>query len=42
MSFFILQAPYLPWVLIGFSVMLGNPIIVDAIGEYVKFILGFV
>ncbi|PIK59806.1 putative derlin-2 [Apostichopus japonicus] len=26
------QAPYLPWVLLGFSVLLGNPIIVDFIG----------
>nr|CAB3237434.1 derlin-2-like [Phallusia mammillata] len=35
MSFFgilTFHAPYLPWVLIGFSVMLGNPIIVDVIG----------
>lgn len=29
----IFQAPYLPYVLIGFSIMLGNPFIVDAIGE---------
>lgn len=26
------RAPYLPWVLIGFSLMLGNPINVDAMG----------
>jgi len=26
------QAPYLPWVLLGFSVIFGNPIIVDAMG----------
>ncbi|CAK8676653.1 derlin-2-like [Clavelina lepadiformis] len=35
MSFFgviTFRAPYLPWVLIGFSIMLGNSIIVDAIG----------
>ncbi|XP_078484540.1 derlin-2-like [Ciona intestinalis] len=35
MSFFgiiTFQAPYLPWVLIGFSLMLNNPIIVDGLG----------
>jgi len=26
------RAPYLPWVLIGFSVMLGNAVLVDGIG----------
>jgi len=26
------RAPYLPWVLIGFSLMLGNPVVVDVIG----------
>lgn len=26
------RAPYLPWVLIGFSILLGNPIMVDCIG----------
>ncbi|XP_065664058.1 derlin-2 [Hydra vulgaris] len=26
------QAPYLPWVLLGFSLMLGNSIVVDLIG----------
>eukprot|EP00112_Aurelia_sp_Birch-Aquarium-sp1_P002151 Seg1232.21 transcript_id=Seg1232.21/GoldUCD/mRNA.D3Y31 product=Derlin-2 protein_id=Seg1232.21/GoldUCD/D3Y31 len=26
------QAPYLPWVLLGFSLMLGNSIIVDIMG----------
>lgn len=26
------QAPYLPWVLLGFSVLLGNAIWVDLIG----------
>lgn len=35
MSFFgilTFRAPFLPWVLIGFSLLLGNPIIVDVIG----------
>jgi len=35
LSFFgvmVFRAPYLPWVLIGFSLMLGNPILVDAVG----------
>lgn len=27
-----LQAPYLPWVLLGFSVLLGNAIYVDMMG----------
>ena len=27
------QAPYLPWVLLGFSLMLGNSIIVDIMGK---------
>jgi len=26
------RAPYLPWVLIGFSLLLGNPVMVDVIG----------
>lgn len=26
------QAPYLPWVLLGFSVLLGNAISVDLVG----------
>jgi len=26
------QAPYLPWVLLGFSLLLGNSIIVDLMG----------
>ncbi|OQV19054.1 Derlin-2 [Hypsibius exemplaris] len=26
------QAPYLPWVLLGFSLLLGNPIAVDVLG----------
>lgn len=29
------QAPYLPWVLLGFSVLLGNPIWVDLMGMIV-------
>ena len=28
------QAPYLPWVLLGFSLLLGNSIIVDIMGKY--------
>lgn len=35
MSFFgilTFRAPFLPWVLVGFSLLLGNPIIVDGIG----------
>ena len=28
------QAPYLPWVLLGFSLLLGNSIIVDLMGEW--------
>lgn len=27
------QAPYLPWVLLGFSLMLGNAVIVDLVGK---------
>ena len=27
------QAPYLPWVLLGFSLLLGNSIIVDIMGK---------
>ena len=26
------QAPYLPWVLFGFSLLLGNSVLVDIIG----------
>ncbi|KAK2537564.1 Dhx33 [Columba guinea] len=36
MNFFgllIFQAPFLPWVLMGFSLLLGNSIIVDLLGE---------
>ena len=32
LGLFPFTAPYLPWVLLGFSLLLGNPIIVDAIG----------
>jgi Derlin-2/3 len=32
-GFFTFQAPYLPWVLLGFSLLLGNPIIVDLLGK---------
>lgn len=28
------RAPYLPWVLLAFSVLLGNSIIVDLIGNF--------
>ena len=37
MSFFGLltfQAPYLPWVLFAFSLLLGNSVIVDVLGTY--------
>ena len=37
MSFFGLltfQAPYLPWVLFAFSLLLGNSVIVDILGMY--------
>lgn len=27
------QAPFLPWVLMGFSLLLGNSIIVDLLGK---------
>ena len=27
------QAPYLPWVLLGFSLMLGNAVVVDLMGK---------
>ena len=30
------QAPYLPWVLLGFSLLLGNSIIIDLMGEWVE------
>jgi len=36
MSFFGLltfQAPYLPWVLFAFSLLLGNSVIVDVLGK---------
>jgi hypothetical protein len=29
------QAPYLPWVLLGFSLLLGNSIMVDLMGEQI-------
>ena len=28
------QAPYLPWVLLAFSLLLGNPVVVDLMGMY--------
>lgn len=28
------QAPYLPWVLLGFSLLLGNSVVVDLIGKF--------
>lgn len=27
------QAPYLPWVLVGFSLLLGNSLVIDLMGE---------
>nr|CAD7577971.1 unnamed protein product [Timema californicum] len=36
------QAPYLPWVLLGFSVLLGNAIWVDLIGMAVGHIYYFI
>jgi len=30
---FTFQAPYLPWVLLGFSLLLGNSVIVDLMGQ---------
>lgn len=35
------QAPYLPWVLLGFSVLLGNSILVDLVGILVGHIYYF-
>ncbi|XP_053560833.1 LOW QUALITY PROTEIN: derlin-2 [Bombina bombina] len=35
------QAPFLPWVLMGFSLLLGNPIIVDLLGIAVGHIYFF-
>lgn len=35
------QAPYLPWVLLGFSVLLGNAILVDLVGILVGHIYFF-
>ncbi|XP_076040918.1 derlin 2 [Oratosquilla oratoria] len=35
------QAPYLPWVLLGFSVLLGNSIVVDMVGIVVGHIYYF-
>jgi len=32
---FTFTAPYLPWVMLGFSLLLGNPITIDAIGIFV-------
>ena len=32
------QAPYLPWVLLGFSLLLGNSIVVDLMGKYHRII----
>ena len=31
------QAPFLPWVLMGFSLLLGNSIIVDLLGIFHSF-----
>ena len=35
------QAPYLPWVLLGFSLLLGNSIIVDIMGKYMYWVLPY-
>lgn len=35
------QAPYLPWVLLGFSVLLGNAISVDLVGMAIGHIYFF-
>jgi Derlin-2/3 len=32
LGFFTFYAPYLPWVMLGFSVLLGNSVTVDLIG----------
>lgn len=32
------KAPFLPWVLFGFSLMLGNSVMVDLIGKLLIFI----
>lgn len=44
MNFFglIFQAPFLPWVLMGFSLLLGNSIIVDLLGKELQESQGFV
>lgn len=33
------QAPFLPWVLMGFSLLLGNSIIVDLLGTHSDLIM---
>lgn len=35
LGFFSFTAPYLPWVMLTFSLLLGNPITIDAIGIFV-------
>ena len=35
------KAPYLPWVLFGFSLMLGNSVMVDLIGNFTQICLIF-
>ena len=35
------NAPYLPWVLLGFSVLIGNTILVDLIGILVGHVYYF-
>jgi hypothetical protein len=32
LGLFPFTAPYLPWVLLGFSVLLGNPVTIDLVG----------
>ena len=29
------HAPYLPWVLLGFSVLLGNSVVIDLMGKVI-------
>eukprot|EP00587_Corethron_hystrix_P016191 CAMPEP_0113299072 /NCGR_PEP_ID=MMETSP0010_2-20120614/1253_1 /TAXON_ID=216773 ORGANISM="Corethron hystrix, Strain 308" /NCGR_SAMPLE_ID=MMETSP0010_2 /ASSEMBLY_ACC=CAM_ASM_000155 /LENGTH=89 /DNA_ID=CAMNT_0000152233 /DNA_START=294 /DNA_END=560 /DNA_ORIENTATION=- /assembly_acc=CAM_ASM_000155 len=45
LGLFPFTAPYLPWVMLGFSVLLGNPAMIDIIGicvGHLYFFLRFV
>ena len=33
------HAPYLPWVLLGFSVLLGNSVVIDLMGKYIYILI---